>query len=169
MRIIVSRVAQQDRLVQLLQERFRGARVVDRRSDPRAGYRGVHVIVSHDGCLIEIQVRTRLQNAWAQYSEKLADEYGESVKYGGGPEHVRSWLDATSTWVAAVEQVEVELDAEKLTTINPLFRKIRSGVELTPAEKSTMKRYQSRQAQKRRARVSGFRNLEERERHEGRS
>jgi len=31
-----------------------------------------------------------------QYSEKLADEYGEIVKYGGGPDFIRSLLDELS-------------------------------------------------------------------------
>jgi hypothetical protein len=159
MRIIVSRVSQQDRLVTALQELFVGARVIDRRADPRAGYRGVHVVVSCDGYLIEIQVRTRLQNAWAQFSEKLADEYGEPVKYGGGPEIARSWLDAASQWVAGVEAFEIELDRFKLGTINALYRKQKSGT-LTDDEQVILRGYQAQQLQKRRARLSGFRNLE---------
>jgi len=58
---------------------------VDRRRDPRYGYRAVHVEAAVDGCFVEIQVRTRLQDLWAQIVERLADNWGRQIRYGGSP------------------------------------------------------------------------------------
>lgn len=57
--------------------------VIDRRSDPRAGYRAVHVIVRVDGIPVEVQFRTDLQDSWAQLFETLADRWGRQIRYGG--------------------------------------------------------------------------------------
>jgi len=160
-RVIVAKVSQQNRFIGLISDHYPGSRVVDRRASPRAGYRGVHVIVSQNGRFIEVQVRTRLQNAWAQFSEKLADQFGEEVKYGGGPSSVRKVLDGHSQWITEVETFEVRMDHEK-TVINPLLRRQRLGPPLTVAEKARVKEYQRLQAHKRRVRVSGFVELEKR-------
>ncbi|MEV6847800.1 RelA/SpoT domain-containing protein [Actinoplanes sp. NPDC051411] len=59
--------------------------VIDRRADPRAGYRAVHVVVKIDGMPVEVQFRTELQNMWAQIFERLADYWGRQIRYGGDP------------------------------------------------------------------------------------
>ncbi|GAA2659234.1 nucleotidyltransferase family protein [Paractinoplanes durhamensis] len=56
---------------------------IDRRVDPRAGYRAVHVVVRVDGIPVEVQFRTKLQHDWAQLFERLADMWGRQVRYGG--------------------------------------------------------------------------------------
>ncbi len=68
-------------------------RMVHLRANPHSGYRAVHIIAtSSGGVAVEIQIRTQMQDLYAQVSEKLADQYGEDVKYGGGPANVRSTL-----------------------------------------------------------------------------
>ncbi|MFC7273432.1 hypothetical protein ACFQS1_05515 [Paractinoplanes rhizophilus] len=62
-------------------------KVVDRRVAPSHGYRAVHVIVFPDGVPVEIQVRTELQNYWAQIVERLADRWGRNIRYGADPEN----------------------------------------------------------------------------------
>src|SRR4051812_11666099 len=59
--------------------------VIDRRPKPSHGYRAVHIVVTRDGRLIELQVRTRLQNQWAQIVERLGDSWGRQVRYGEPP------------------------------------------------------------------------------------
>jgi len=60
--------------------------VIDRRRKPSHGYRAVHIVVTRDGRLIELQVRTRLQNQWAQIVERLGDSWGRQIRYGGAPD-----------------------------------------------------------------------------------
>lgn len=78
--------AEQDAVVELLKVHFdrwtgKPSKVVDRRSVPSHGYRAVHVVVFPEGIPVEIQVRTELQNYWAQIVERLADRWGRGVRY----------------------------------------------------------------------------------------
>jgi ppGpp synthetase/RelA/SpoT-type nucleotidyltranferase len=61
-------------------------RVRDRREDPSHGYRAVHVIVQFGGVPVEVQIRTELQDSWAQIVERLGDQWGRGLRYGAGPE-----------------------------------------------------------------------------------
>src|ERR1700693_838717 len=70
---------------------FRDARIFYRNESPRHGYREIHLVVGDFGPPYEIQIRTRLQNRWAQLSERLDDKY-PLVKYGKGPPSVREAL-----------------------------------------------------------------------------
>ena len=103
-RIIVADRKQQDELVARIASRYPDATVEDKRARPAFGYRAVHVITF---CPLpfEIQRRTELQHAWAQLSERLADRYGFELKYGGGPEVVRSALLEYAEFGAAAEEI----------------------------------------------------------------
>lgn len=80
-----SREDQDDVVASLVQE-FEGAKVSDRRLSPSHGYRAVHVIVpTSAGVLVEIQVRTAVQQAWAESNERLADVVGREIRYGERP------------------------------------------------------------------------------------
>lgn len=57
----------------------------DRRDAPSAGYRAVHLVVTWDGCPLEVQVRTAPQHVWANAMERLADRVGRGVRYGDPP------------------------------------------------------------------------------------
>jgi len=78
----------------------------DRRVIPSHSYRADHIIVEVSGRLVEIQVRTTLQNLWADLSERLADRFDPAIKYGGGPEELRLILEGTSKAVEGVEELE---------------------------------------------------------------
>lgn len=105
-RLVVDNVEAQDRTIQQLRDLFPRTTTSDRRATPSHGYRAVHVIVSSNDVLVEIQVRTALQHAWAELSEKLSDVVDPAVKYGGGPEHVRSVLDKSAALIAQLEEME---------------------------------------------------------------
>lgn len=62
------------------------AELIDRRETPSHGYRAVHIIVFPDGVPVEIQLRTKLQDSWAQITEKLGDAWGRGLRYGLGPD-----------------------------------------------------------------------------------
>lgn len=75
----------QDRAVERILGLFPDARTSDRREKPSHGYRAVHVIVRIQGWLVEVQVRTHLQDRWAQIMERLADRFGRQIRYGQPP------------------------------------------------------------------------------------
>lgn len=72
-------------MVAQLEERFPDCKVIDRRMKPTFGYRAVHIVVRTLECRVEIQVRTRAQNEWAQLVESFADSWGRQIRYGGDP------------------------------------------------------------------------------------
>lgn len=78
-------LAVQDRVVNSICELFPDRQVIDRRMRPSHGYRAVHIVVRLDDCPVEIQVRTHLQDIWAQLVESAADRLGRQIRYGGPP------------------------------------------------------------------------------------
>jgi ppGpp synthetase/RelA/SpoT-type nucleotidyltranferase len=54
-----------DKIVNFYHDRGCNCKVVDRRADPRFGYRAVHLIVRVEQIQVEIQIRTELQDSWA--------------------------------------------------------------------------------------------------------
>jgi ppGpp synthetase/RelA/SpoT-type nucleotidyltranferase len=76
----------QNAVVQTIESLYPGCRRVDRRLAPMHGYRAVHLIIRVDGCPVEVQVRTHLQDLWAQVVERLADLWGRQIRYGEIPD-----------------------------------------------------------------------------------
>lgn len=56
----------------------------DLREKPHSGYRAVHVWLRLPA-RVEVQVRTRLQGAWANIYEELGDMIGRGIRYGELP------------------------------------------------------------------------------------
>ncbi|NMM98128.1 hypothetical protein [Bifidobacterium olomucense] len=85
-------------------------KISDMREAPHSGYRAVHVIVKlPDGVFCEVQVRTLLQDAWANCYELAGDIYGRAIRYEGKPDHddhgVVDSLKNISASVATLEKV----------------------------------------------------------------
>lgn len=110
-RIVLASVTEQERVVLSLRALFPESAIVDRRANPSHGYRAVHIIARISEKLIEIQVRTPLQDLWAEFSEKLSDTIDPSIKYGGGQEQIRQLLTQLSGFVAAIEEIHITLTA----------------------------------------------------------
>lgn len=87
---------------------FQDVRIIDRLALPQNGYRAVHFIVRDGFHSFEIQLRTELQHAWATLSEKLADRFGQGLKYGLGPEAQRTFLADLSIEIAEIEASEAD-------------------------------------------------------------
>lgn len=111
-RVWVFDMNEQDAVAQRIEEVLPGCRRVDRRSAPSHSYRALHLVATHGGQPVEIQVRTELQHRWARLSEKLAEPLGQGLKYGQGPIEMLSLLDEWSVairrweeWVAAGREV----------------------------------------------------------------
>ena len=82
--------AEQDRVAERIMQAFaacpKAPEPIDRRINPSHGYRAFHVVVYEDGVPVEIQIRTKLQDTWAQIIEKLGDAWGRGLRYGLGPD-----------------------------------------------------------------------------------
>ena len=109
-RLIVSNIAAQENVLESLKGIFENVTVVDRRKQPSHGYRAVHAIVSYSGKVVEIQIRTVLQQLWAEMSEKFSDVVEPAIKYGGGDENIQKLLSNGSFLVDSLESLEVKLD-----------------------------------------------------------
>ena len=97
-RLTVPSMADLQMAVDWLRDRLEIEREKDyTRRGQKGGYRAVHLIVlTSSGRFAEIQVRTRVQHAWANLSEQLAYSIDRSIKAGGGPAEVRRRLLALS-------------------------------------------------------------------------
>ena len=99
-----------------------------------------------------------MQNAWAQLSEKLADTHGQDIKYGGGPENIRDYLERLSRLGAAVEKAEKAIDLFKKSTVNALYQAKRGGT-LSAADKQRLKHYRASLYEKRNSKAAVLRFL----------
>jgi ppGpp synthetase/RelA/SpoT-type nucleotidyltranferase len=111
---VVARIATQ------LPDDDRPPKVIDRRLDPRAGYRAVHLEIRREGVLIEVQVRTALQHQWAELYERTADRLGRGLRYG---EPVPLAPEA-ETLVRALNEAATTIDAVEadITSTDPAVR-----------------------------------------------
>lgn len=84
------------------------------RKGQKGGYRAVHLIVlTESGRFAEIQIRTEVQHAWANLSEKLAYGIDRLIKAGGGPPDVRRRLLALSQQGWLVDSLMEQLRATR--------------------------------------------------------
>ncbi|MBT1162945.1 hypothetical protein [Bifidobacterium sp. SO1] len=102
----------QDRIVERIVDHFGEdhATVSDIRRNPHSGYRAVHVILRLNGVFAEIQVRTLMQDLWANCFEELGDRVGRAIRYDGEPEAddhgLTNILLGISQGISALEETE---------------------------------------------------------------
>jgi len=137
-RIIVPDVFTQDHATAILRDTFPETRVMDRRMNSSHGYRAVHVIVMTQGVSVEIQVRTALQDLWAELSERLSDVVDSSIKYGGGDPEDRQWLLLISESIAGWEELETRLHPDDQAFHKIVGSEKRNLVEIIQKKISTL-------------------------------
>lgn len=73
----------QRKIVTRIENRFGTSvrRSIDYLSESQFGYRAIHLELEYERVLVEIQVRTPLQHAWAESMERLGDIAGRDVRY----------------------------------------------------------------------------------------
>lgn len=106
-RITVKNLQEQDDAVASIMAEFPDADLQDFRETSHFGYRAVHIIVpgAHP---FEIQIRTEVQNRWAQLSEGLSGPFGSDLKYGGGSPTLREAMEALSQALLAWDKLNTE-------------------------------------------------------------
>lgn len=101
---------EQDEIVRRVVAEFadaaRAPKVKDRRAEPVAGYRAVHVVASVLDVPVEIQVRTWHQDQWAQIVERLGDVWGRGIRYGDAPPEPDRLVPGAKTRAAFWESVQ---------------------------------------------------------------
>jgi len=79
------------------------------------GYRAVHMVVTRDDHLVEIQLRTAEQHRWCESVERLGGRIGHNLKDGQGPEELLDYFRRAAYLIAEIERGRVpapELRAE---------------------------------------------------------
>lgn len=131
-RVTVKNLIEQDELVVKLMVEFPDAKLYDRVVNPSHGYRAKHLVVKVAGRRIEIQIRTHWQNLWALLSEKIADTYGQEIKYGAGSQRLVEQLLRMSDILMSAENSSQQLSLSSVrqieTTLDQLIE-ILSGVK----------------------------------------
>ena len=132
-RVVLPSMREQRHVVDRIRLRWNIARERDYQTSPRDGYRALHVVVLSRGQPVEVQVRTELEDLWANASEALAERMDPEIKYGGGPPDVRKLLDAMSDFGGRVDtrlsdlQPAIELARSLLGAIATIDRDVTSG------------------------------------------
>jgi ppGpp synthetase/RelA/SpoT-type nucleotidyltranferase len=129
-RVEVADRIEQDSVVEQIIKVFPNSKIDDRRARPSHHYRAMHVIVEVDGYSVEVQIRTTLQNTWAQLVEALADRFLPEIKYGGGPVEVQEVLEVASNAIDDVEELEFRTAKLRARAVDPLMTE-----EITKLEK----------------------------------
>jgi ppGpp synthetase/RelA/SpoT-type nucleotidyltranferase len=107
-RVIVDTAIEQEALARRIGARFPQGRLTDRRIEPTHGYRAVHFIVMWETKPYEIQIRTRLQHAWAQTVERLSDNLYPDLKYGKSHGSISTLLiERHAKLIEGIEDVEM--------------------------------------------------------------
>ena len=85
--------------------RARVRREYDYVADPRpTGYRGIHLIVEYGPRLVEVQLRTPAQHAWAVAVEDVTNRTGHDLKGGNAPRRMTSPFLRMSNVIAEFEE-----------------------------------------------------------------
>lgn len=143
MRVIVHGTwADQDvvttRIAELFADEARPVKLIDRRTQPKFGYRAVHLEVRRDGILIEIQIRTQPQHRWAELFERTADKVGRGIRYGESmesmPQVVTKFVEILqeSADLIALTEHTFGNDQQGKNELDGFFGALSFGVEQLP-------------------------------------
>lgn len=87
------------------------------------GYRGIHLVYkyrnelepAYDGLQLELQLRTRLQHAWATAVETMGTFLGQALKSGQGEGQWRAFFEVSGAAIALLEKCPPVPAYEKLS------------------------------------------------------
>ena len=111
-------------------------RVRDYIAEPKpSGYRALHLIVRRGDYPVEVQLRTVLQDAWANQVEEDGRRLGVGLKFGAGATDIHAYYVVVSDAFAFLDRGEA-IPPELAATLNEGYAKIREalhrGGETTP-------------------------------------
>ena len=135
LRAIVSSVPRVRKLESMYREsKFKHALISskDYILEPKSdGYRGIHLIYkyanpiapAYDGLTLELQLRTRLQHAWATAVETMGTFLGQALKSGQGEQQWRGFFSKASAALAVIEKTPAVPGFENYTA-KEIFRAV---------------------------------------------
>ena len=123
-RVVVPTLREQHELVSLVRREFEVIRERDYQTEPRGGYRALHVVVRSQGKAVEVQLRTELEEQWANTVERLAERLDPQIKYGAGPSGVGQTLDSVSQMFGRFDKI-----GEPIYQYRAAFEAIRDDLE----------------------------------------
>jgi putative GTP pyrophosphokinase len=128
LRAIVESVAEVRKLEKLyLESKFQHQLVAPHKNyiqHPKSdGYRGIHLVYkyqnelepAYDGLQLELQLRTRLQHAWATAVETMGTFLGQALKSGQGEGQWRAFFEVSGAAIALLEKCPPVPGYEKLS------------------------------------------------------
>jgi hypothetical protein len=105
---VVSSVPDVYRVRRRLQKSWTVVRERDYIAKPKDDdYRALHLVVRRASLSIEVQLRTRGQDLWANAIEEAGRQTGIEFKFGEGPENERTVLAGVAAMIAAIEEGKV--------------------------------------------------------------
>lgn len=119
-------------------------RAKDYIEDPKdSGYRGIHLIYKYHnekiseshGLSIEVQIRTRLQHAWATAVETMGTFLGNSLKSSDGPQEILDFFKITSSAFAHIEDKPKHSDYKNLDSSQTFNKVMKEYTRLKISEK----------------------------------
>jgi putative GTP pyrophosphokinase len=75
-----------------------------------SGYRALHLIVKRNGYPVEVQLRTVLQDAWANQVERDGRQIGVGLKFGAGDKRLRGVFLRMANLFATFDRAELSPD-----------------------------------------------------------
>ncbi len=105
-RVVLPTWREQHELLDRVRQEFEVVRERDYQIAPRHGYRALHAVVRVREQPVEIQLRTELEDRWANFVDQLAQE-DLVIKYGGGPSQTQALLQGTSAIFREYDAVKI--------------------------------------------------------------
>ena len=105
-RVVLPTWREQHELIDRVRDGLEVVRERDYQLEPRHGYRALHAVVRVREQPVEIQLRTELEDRWANFVDQLAQE-DLVIKYGGGPSQIQALLQGTSAIFREYDAIKV--------------------------------------------------------------
>ena len=127
-RLVVPTLGDVRRLQPIILDELDIIRFHDYHEGRQDGYRAWHFIIrGPNDHRVELQLRTDLQDIWANISEWLAFRLDYAIKTGGGPSDVRRRLRILSAWGWMIDNQRISIE-EQIHNIDEISRFIASDL-----------------------------------------